>query len=210
MNRTALIALLAVSALACGDDDDGGTTADAAPADAMALQLGTSAQIFTFLNGKTIKMDGANIPSHPNGFNEDTNFGASSQCLISTAIAINAQQFSVMSALGTIEGAPTVGSTGTCNHALQNGNPLTFNSTTVLIENVKNNAECFDITVTYAGFTQEGRASIAADGKTVTMELFFMGQATNHRCAAGNPGTAGVILNAAAFTGNAKQVYVVQ
>jgi hypothetical protein len=68
--------------------------------------------------------------------------------------------------------------------------------------------------VNYTGFSQEGRGSLSADGSTLTLELFFASQAANHRCAAGNPGTAGVTLTTTAgtqpFTGNAQQVYLRQ
>lgn len=198
------LAVLLLAAASCGDDDGGSSTPDA------GATLDTPAKIFSFLDGKTIKMTGADIPSHPNGYNEDTNFGAATQCYLSVQIATAAGNFTVTSALGTLEGAPTTGTTGTCNHALQNGNPLTFPSTTVLIENVKPNGECFDITATYPGFVQEGRGKISPDGKKVTLELFFTTQATGHRCAAGAVGAATVTLNGQPFAGNAQQVYTVQ
>jgi hypothetical protein len=205
-----LCAVLSLGLWGCGDDNgngngtpDGGTTPDA------GLQLTTSQQILTHLEGKTMKMEGDNIPSHPNGYNEDTNFGQATQCYASVAMAVASGQFSVTSMLGTLEGAPTVGATGTCNHATVS-NTLNFVSTNVLIENVQGNAECFDFTVTYSGFAQEGRGKISADGKTVTLELYFSGQAQGHRCAAGAVGAATVTLNAVAFTGNAQQVYVIQ
>jgi hypothetical protein len=188
---------------ACGDDDDGGSP-DA------GLTLGTSAQILAYMDGKSFKMDGNNIPSHPNGINEDLNAGAATQCYQSVNIAVASGNFTVTSALGTVEGAATVGQTGTCNHTAT-GTPLMFTSTTVLIENVQNNAGCFDITVTYPGFSQEGRGKISADGRTLTLELYFAG-AQNHRCAAGAVGASGVILanQTAPFTGNAQQVYLRQ
>ncbi|MGC3999900.1 MAG: hypothetical protein QM767_21650 [Anaeromyxobacter sp.] len=84
---------------------------------------------------------------------------------------------------------------------------LPFSSTNVLIENVAGNATCFDVTVTYTGFAQEGRGRFLDDGDTLELELFFSGQATGHRCADGAVGEATVTLNAAAFTGNAVQTY---
>jgi hypothetical protein len=206
LGKLAMILLL--GAAACGDDDDNGGTPDAGGSPDAGLQLTSATQIFTFLNGKTMKMDGANIPSHPNGLNEDANYGQATQCYISVTMTSAAQQLSVTSVLGTLEGAPTVGSVGTCNHTLMS-NTLSFTSTNVLIENVQGNATCFDITVTYSGFSQEGRGKIAADGKTMTLELFFAG-AQGHRCASGAVGASGVMVSGAAFTGNAQQVYTIQ
>ncbi len=39
---------------------------------------------------------------------------------------------------------------------------LTFDSTAALVENIEGNGECFDFTITYPGFGQEGRGSISA------------------------------------------------
>ena len=69
--------------------------------------------------------------------------------------------------------------------------------------------ECFDLTVTFNGFSQEGRGTINADGSLVTLELFFGGQAAKHRCADGDPGASGVTIKSTAFTGNALQKYTV-
>lgn len=200
MKRFLATALAATLLAACGGDDDEGTKAPT---------LTTASEINAYLAGKSWKMTGADIPSHPNGFNENTNFGAATQCYNETVIATNSN-WTVTSKLGTLNGAPTVGSTGTCDNATVAGSPLTFSSTAILIENVTGNGECFDVTATYAGFAQQGRAKFSADGKTLTMELFFAGQATGHRCASGAVGAATVTLNAAAFTGNAQQVYRLQ
>jgi hypothetical protein len=86
---------------------------------------------------------------------------------------------------------------------------LTFDSTASLIENVKGNGTCFDFTITYPGFAQEGRGSLSSDGKTLVLELFFKDQAIGHRCADGNPGDATVTLNQMQFTGDARQTYSV-
>jgi hypothetical protein len=199
-----LVALLA----SCGDDDNGGTP-DAGTADAAGLQLNSPSAIQTWMNGKTFVMTGNAIPSHPNGFNEDQNLGQATQCYVSVTMVGANNNLTVTSLLGTLEGADTQGAIGTCNHTQQSGMAM-FSSNTVLIENVQGNAECFDITVTYTGFSQEGRGKIAADGSTMTLELFFAGQATGHRCASGAVGATGVTVAGAAFSGNAQQVYTVQ
>ncbi|MBK9519188.1 MAG: hypothetical protein IPO09_17920 [Anaeromyxobacter sp.] len=176
--------------------------------DEVAPNVDTPAAIATYLDGKTMTMTGADIPSHPNGFNENQNFGASTQCYVSVGMSVAAGTWSVVSQLGTLSGAPTAGSIGTCDNAAALGNPLTFSSAAVLIENVAANGTCFDFTITYTGFSQEGRGAFSADRKTLQLELFFGGQATGHRCAGGAVGQAGTVtLNGLAFTGNAVQTY---
>ena len=166
--------------------------------------------ITTFLEGKTLTMEGTNIPSHPNGFDENTNFGASTQCYSKVTItSTTGPKFSTKSDLGTLNGAPNAGDVGTCDRNTVSTS-LTFDSTTVAIESVAADGSCFDITMTYTGFKQEGRGVISADGKTIKLELFFEGQATGHRCAGGTPGQANTVtLNSNAFTGDAVQTYAI-
>lgn len=190
-----LLAILAVSA--CGDDDDASGNGGS------GLDLATSAQILAFLEGKTLLMEGADIPTEPNGFNENFDFGAQSQCYNRSTIAVTGGQFNVTSQLGTITNMM-------CDRDTVAGQAGPFVSTNVTVSNVMDNANCFDIDVAYTGFGQEGRARISADGQTVDMELFFMGQATGHRCANGAVGSSGITLNGMPFTGNAVQVYRVQ
>jgi hypothetical protein len=195
----ALVGLLSLAG--CGDDDNGGGN----PPD-----LTTPAGINAYLNGKTLLMEGSNVPSHPNGFSEDVNFGTATQCYVSTEIDITTN-WTVTSQLATLEGAPTAGSTGTCNDALPFGTPVTFNSTTVLIENVEGTGDCFDVSVNFGSFAQEGRAAFNGGATELRMELFFAGQATGHRCADGAVGEAGTVtLNTFPFTGDAVQTYVLQ
>lgn len=181
-----------------------------ATASVTVTKLDSASAINTYLEGKTMVMTGLDIPTYPNGFNENVNYGASTQCYNKTTIAIASGTWNVTTLLGTLNGAPNVGNTGTCDRTTVKGSPLTFSSTTVGISNVSGQATCFDVDVNYGSFEQNGRGSISADGQTVTMELFFKNQALHHRCADGVPGTAGVTLNGAAFTGNAKQVYRIQ
>lgn len=165
-------------------------------------------KIMTFLDGKTLTMDGAAIPSHPNGFDENTNFGSATQCYMSVTMRPQAGRIQVVSQLGTVEGAAMTGQTGRCNHEMLSAE-LTFDSTAVLIENVADNGKCFDFTVTYPGFGQEGRGSISEDGTKLVLELFFKDQAVGHRCAQGEVGAATVTLNQAMFTGRAEQTYTI-
>lgn len=167
----------------------------------------TLAAITTFLEGKTLTMTGANIPASPLGYDQNTNFGAATQCYSKVTIkSTTGPAFSTVSDLGTLTGAPNTGDTGTCDNGTVS-TTLTFDSTVVAIENVATDGSCFDITITYTGFKQEGRGMITADGKLVKLELYFEGQATGHRCAGGKPGDKTVTLNSAAFTGDALQVY---
>lgn len=169
----------------------------------------TPQKLLAYMNGKTLTMTGANIPTHPNGYDRNTNFGAASQCINKTTIVVASDTFNVTTLLGTLNNAPNVGDTGTCDIDTVAGSPLTFTSTSVLIENVQGNGQCFDITVNYGSFSQEGRASISANGQTIVMELYFSGQAAGHRCADGNVGASGVTVQGAAFTGDAQQTYTV-
>ena len=204
--------MAAVGVTACGSPmttPDAGVTTDAGVTDAgSGNDFSTSARILAWLEGKTMVMAGADIPTSPNGFNENLNFGANTQCYNKVAIAVLASNFQVTSDLGTFNSTPDAGIAGMCDRTTKS-NTVSFTSTAVLIENVQNNGECFDITSTYTGFSQQGRGKISADGKTVTLELFFA--ASGHRCADGAVGASGVMLSTAngpvPFTGDAKQVY---
>ena len=169
----------------------------------------TPAKLLAQLEGKTMVMTGANIPAFPNGFDEDVNYGSATQCYQSTTMKVAGGTFNVTTVPGTLRDAPNIGNKGTCDHNAA-GATLQFSTTNVLIENVQGDGECFDVTFTYTGFAQEGRGKISADGKTLTLELFFKDKAVNHRCANGAVGAAGVKVNGADFTGDAKQVYIIQ
>lgn len=205
------ILVCALMLTACGQPmptTDAGVN-DAGVADAgSGNDFSTSAKILAYLEGKTMVMTGTDIPSHPNGFNENFNFGANTQCYHKVSIATLASNFQVTSDLGTFNATPDAGIAGMCDRATRS-NTVSFTSSAVLIENVSNNGACFDITSTYTGFSQQGRGSISADGKTVTLELFFA--ASGHRCADGAVGATGVQLATSGgpvpFTGNGKQVY---
>ncbi|MGV3624555.1 MAG: hypothetical protein ACO1OB_27295 [Archangium sp.] len=211
-----LCALAAIGGLvACGstpgpmDGGSGGGSGGSGGGSA-GNDFSSSTRILAHLEGKTMVMEGNDIPTSPNGFNENVDFGASTQCYQKVSIATLASQFTVTSDLGTLNKMADagVGSVGLCDRTTK-ANTVSFTSTAILIENVSNNGECFDITATFNGFKQEGRGSISADGKTVTLEFFF--SATGHRCADGAVGATGVMLatqaGPVAFTGNAKQVY---
>lgn len=204
MKNTLLSALMlgSLCLTACGDD----TPDNPQPAE---QKLDSSEHIQTFLEGKTLTMSGANIPSHPNGLDEDMNLDSATQCYQQVLMKVQAGKYQVASDLGTLRDAPNKYDIGTCDHAAKL-TTLNFETTSALIENVAADGSCFDVTYTYPGFTQEGRGSFSADRKTLTLELFFAGAATGHRCAAGAVGSATVIQAGKPFTGNAKQVYTIQ
>ena len=203
-----LLALALAPALAlavgCGDDTDPAPTPTETKYD-------TADKTYTAIDGHTWKMTGADIPSHPNGYDENQNLGAATQCYFSATIASANRTFTVSSEKGTLNGAATTGAIGTCDNATKAGDNAPYPSNALLIENVKSDASCFDITVTFTGFGQEGRGKLSEDGKTLTLELYFTNQAVGHRCADGAVGSPTVkrIVQGqqVAFTGNAQQVY---
>lgn len=202
---------LTLTAVACGGTPPIGNTD--------AGRLDTPDRINAYLEGKTLTMEGANIPTSPNGFSEDVNYGASSQCYRNSVIKVAGSNFTVTAQLGTIRaldgGTPAVGERGKCDKT--NGGvfgPTT--STVAAYSNVRGNADCFDVDVTYNAYAQEGRAAIVDGG--MNLEIFFKNQYLNMRCADGNPGsgTAKFALRSPdggvtpiAFTGNAVQRYVI-
>ncbi|MFP2904242.1 hypothetical protein ACLESD_04025 [Pyxidicoccus sp. 3LFB2] len=200
MKKKLLSALMLCSlglVVGCGDDD--GNTP---PPTDNTPKLDSQANILAFLDGKTVVMEGANIPSHPNGFSENLDLGPNSQCYSKVTILGGGQGVTVDSDLGTIQN-------GACNReAKRDGQP--FATTSVAIQNVAADGSCFDVDFNFNGFAQQGRGSFSADRKTLKLELFFSGQATGNRCANGAVGAPNTVtLNKAPFTGNAVQTYVI-
>jgi hypothetical protein len=107
---------------------------------------------------------------------------------------------------GDQRNAPAVGSRGECDHEAASST-LSISTTTVILENVQADGTCFDLTLSYPGFKTEGRGKMSQDGRRLSLEMFFAGQATGHRCANGSLGARTVTLNGQPFTGNAVQVY---
>jgi hypothetical protein len=193
------VALCTLGLVGCGEDATIDDTKKDPPIE--AKKFDTSAKILAHLEGKTMVMEGANIPSHPNGYSEDVNLGSATQCYSKVAISVAGGIFNVSSDLATV-------SNNNCDHV--KAKELKAATTNVLIENVQGDGECFDVLFTYTGYQQEGRGKVSGDGKTVTLELFFKDQAVGIRCANGAVGSGNITLNKAAFTGNAQQVYVIQ
>ncbi|MCY0999410.1 hypothetical protein OWM54_19935 [Myxococcus sp. MISCRS1] len=83
------VMVCALGFVGCGDDDGDPTPTPQAP------KLDSSANILAFLEGKSMIMEGANIPSHPNGFSEDVDYGAASQCYQSVTMSVAGGNFKV-------------------------------------------------------------------------------------------------------------------
>ncbi|MEZ4307650.1 MAG: hypothetical protein R3F14_06340 [Polyangiaceae bacterium] len=86
--------------------------------------LDSADKINAFLEGTKLTMSGDQIPSHPNGFDENVNFGSATQCYSQVAISVAAGTWNVSSDLGTLNDAPNQGDTGTCDHATVAGNVM--------------------------------------------------------------------------------------
>lgn len=177
------------------------------PVVATALDIDSPADVFAHLDGKSMVMQGDGVPSHPNGYDQNINFGQATQCIHRVIMRVFGQDFTVETETGTLIGAPQTEDVGACDKSTPTGQSLSFNTTSALIENVGAGGRCFDITLTYSGFGQEGRGSFSPDGQMVKLELFFRDQAVGHRCAAGDVGSPSVVLNQTKFTGSATQLY---
>jgi hypothetical protein len=203
IKTAAMMGVAAMCLVGCGSDPAGGGSSSNPQA-----TLDSQAKIEGFLEGKELVMAGDDIPSHPNGYLADQNFAQSTQCYVEVNMRLAAANFNVKSVLGTLEGAPNTGDVGTCDKT----NPstdVTFASKTYLIDNVQGDAECFDFTVSYGSFAQEGRGAITADRTHLELEIFFADQAVGMRCADGLPGSGITSLNGEPFSGDAVQVYAI-
>jgi len=104
-----------------------------------------------------------------------------------------------------------------CDHTTTTAT-TTFSSTDVILDNVQDNGRCFDITVNYGRFSEEGRGRISPDGTAVTLELYIGGKALLHRCEDGPVGSRSVRLaigsagqgRVVRLAGDSIQVYRVQ
>jgi hypothetical protein len=225
----AVVAAFSLSSAACGDDTpdpdagmtdtDAGTNPDGGngPADSgTAADLNTPTRILVFLEGKTLRMEGTNIPSHPNGFTEDLDFGAATQCYNQTTITVSGGNFSITSIAGTLVGAAP---NTMCDRDMPGATIGPFASNTITINNVNApRADCFDVQLDFQGFSQVGRAKFAPDLSEVWMELYFAANSpSGHTCMDGavGPQTGAVTqtipgVGVLPFTGDAVQKYVIE
>ncbi|RKH30286.1 hypothetical protein D7Y13_26650 [Corallococcus praedator] len=170
-------------------------------------KLDSQSNILAFLEGKTLVMEGDNIPSHPLSLDEDINWGSASQCFQKVTIGVGGNNFHVNSVPGTIRESSGVGQPGsTCDHAAAQ-NALVFDSKAVTLSNIAADGSCFEVLVDYGSFKQEGRARFSEDTKKLSMELYFEAKATGWHCADGAVGAKTVSASGQPFTGNAVQVY---
>ncbi|MCB9538570.1 MAG: hypothetical protein H6704_20210 [Myxococcales bacterium] len=168
--------------------------------------VSTVALLEAYLDGKMLLMAGDDIPTDPNGFNENVNFGQATQCYHRIEMTVQGGAFNLTTTTGVLENAPENGDVGMCDRDTA-GVELMFQTTSYVIENLEGNAECFDITLTFMGFGQEGRGAVSPDGSELWLEVFFKDQAVGHRCADGGVGDQTVTLNGMPFTGDAVQVF---
>lgn len=175
-----------------------------------AVSLMNESQILAFLESKTLVMEPSGVPSHPNGFDANVNFGQATQCIHRVELSVSAGNFRLKTEMGTLKNAPQVEDVGECDRSTPSGQTFSFDTTSSKLENVRDDGGCFDLTLTYAGFGQEGRGGFTPDRTQLLLELFFRDQAVGHRCADGDVGDATITLNQEAFTGDAVQVYQVE
>ena len=142
-------------------------------------------------------LDACNADHAPNGFDENLDLGPNTQCYNRVEMTFSGGIFSLSTTLGTYGDMM-------CDRATPGGD-LMFDTTGHIINGT---GDCFDIDLTFAGFAQEGRGAL--DGDTLWLEVYFSGQAANHRCADGEVGGAGVVINGNAFEGDAVQVFRIQ
>jgi hypothetical protein len=141
-----------------------------------SLMLNTPTAINAYLDGKTMVMAGADIPADPLGASQAT----SGACWTKLTMQIASPgDWNVTWNVATENG-------GTCNAAAPLG--VTSQPGAVVIANVQGNATCFDINVTFPNMGVSGRGSISADGKTVSLEFYNVGEATGATCADGAVG----------------------
>lgn len=189
-------------------------TSDAGVDAGLTMDFSTGRKILASLESRTLIMTGADIPTHPFGLDETTALNANTQCYraITTRVMSGAFNTTVEAGLLTsLDGGAR------CDHTTTTAT-TTFASTDVLLDNVQDNGRCFDITVNYGTFSEEGRGSMAPDGTAVTLELYFGGKALFHRCEDGPVGSRSVRLaigsagqgRVVPLAGDSLQVYRIQ
>jgi hypothetical protein len=228
LNRSLWTGLLATSVCAAACSSSSGaspaTAGDAGSSSGLtdgsvSLVLDTPAAINAYLAGKTMVENGADLPHDPDGRNENTITAGEFHCWNKSTIQISPSgewQNTVL--LGTETKTGDSGDSGTCETASVFGAPIPFTAPAASIINVQGNATCFDIDVPYTfkgsvtpSPENSGRGSISADGKTVSLEVYFTAQRPpGDSCADGPVGSPGVTIGGVAFTGNAVQVYRIQ
>jgi hypothetical protein len=197
-------ALVLAAALGCAACSGGGARDAGA-----GLDLSSASQILGQLAGNTWVMAGADLPPYPNGVNQDLDLGANSECFVSSTLTLDGGVLVNQLELGLVAPVPDAGITR-CDHTTSTGT-MTLTSSSLRLDNVAADGTCFDLTIGYGRFGEEGRGQMSPDGQTVTLELYFSGWATRDRCQDGPVGDGGVQLIIAGklvpVLGDARQVY---
>src|SRR5262245_48501328 len=98
-------------AASCQIDDvyiyrDAGVRVGSAP------EVATVGDVYGLLESKTWMMAPADIPSHPNGYDQNINYGQATQCLHEASMIVQNRSFTINSTLGTLKNAPSSGDVG--------------------------------------------------------------------------------------------------
>lgn len=185
--------------------EDAGLVEDAG----VVMDFSTGRKILTYLEGKTMVMTGPDIPSSPHGLSEAFDLGANTQCFRAITLRMTGGAFASRVELGRLA-PPADGGAAFCDHTLTTVT-ATYTSKAVLVDNVQDNGRCFDITIDYTTFGEEGRGKMSPDGGLVTLELYYRGKATQHRCEDGPVGAPNVHLlvggASVPFSGSSLEVY---
>lgn len=216
--RLSSFSALLVGLTACGgaSQPDAGIVEDAGVEDAgvgdagvVRMDFGTGRKILAYLEGKTMVMTGPDIPSSPNGLSEAFDLGANTQCYRAITLRMTEGAFTSTVERGRLV-PPADGGAAFCDHTVTTGTAM-YNSKAVLVDNVQDNGQCFDITIDYTTFGEEGRGTMSPDGGSVTLELYYRGKATQHRCEDGPVGapTVHLLVGGAPvpFSGDSLEVY---
>jgi len=167
------------------------TETDAGTDAGVVMDFSTGRKILAFLEGKTLLMTGHDLPPYPFGMSEVFDLGADTQCYRAITIRVVNGAFGATVEKGLLSAPGDAGRE--CDHTTTTST-TSFSSTPVLIDNVMGNGSCFDVTVDYGAFGEEGRGQMAPDGSAVTLELYFRGRASQHRCEDGVVGSGEVNL----------------
>lgn len=181
---------MALSLTACGDDEEEGGNNNN---NTSGPDFSTGQLILNFLDGKTLTMEGDDVP--------DGLKIVATDCIDSTVITVSSGTFTVTSQVGTVAGTM-------CDFTSTSEQPA-FTSTAASITNVEDNGGCFDFDVVYPALAQEGRGSISQDGTELRLELYAQGFFTGIRCADGDVGADTVMLGGALTPTDVVQSYVI-
>ncbi|MEL6546408.1 MAG: hypothetical protein AAFQ82_17410 [Myxococcota bacterium] len=186
---------LVLSLAACGDDEEtDNTNTNNNNNNSQALDFSSQTAILSFLDGKTMVMEGANVPA---GLKIPI-----TGCIDRTEIDIVSETLTVTSDVGAVVGdACDFTSVSTAD---------SFVSTAVSFTNVASDGSCFDVEITYPGLAQEGRGAINADGTEFLFEVFAVNTFGGIRCSDGNPGDDTVTFGGNATPTDVLQTYVIQ